>query len=154
MKRTINILFCGSFKFLDEMKEIAKELKPLGFVCFLPKFFLGDFPSSKIESLKNERKKRGFSAGDLKKVVGVTKWFYDCFPRADILVIYDKDGYVGLSLAAEIGVAHIIKKPTYFIEKPTDAGLWTLLKFSDNFKVVSSKKLVKELSKFNHAKKM
>jgi hypothetical protein len=77
----------------------------------------------------------------------VKKWFYDRLKETDILVIYDKQGYIGLSLAAEIGAAYILNKPTIFLEEPSDAGIKAILKFSANFKVISSKKLVNELVK-------
>lgn len=148
----LKVLFCGSFKFIDEMKKIAQELEEENFKCFLPRFALGDFPSCKIVKMKNKRKIYGFKKEEFRKIIRVKKWFYDRLKDANILVIFDKEGYVGLSLAAEIGAAHILKKPTFFIKEPKDDGIGALLHFSDNFKIVPIKQLKKKLKDFNNAK--
>lgn len=140
----MKILFCGSFRFLDEMKKTAQRLEVLGFECFLPKFSLGDFSSRKIEKIKKIKKKKGFKKREFKKIIKVTKWFYERLKESDVLIVFNKQGYVGLSLAAEIGVAHILKKPTIFLAEPKDAGLKALLGFSKNFKIIPLKKLIPE----------
>ncbi|MDP3093751.1 MAG: NUDIX domain-containing protein [bacterium] len=139
------ILFCGSFKFLDEMKRVANELKLFGCQCFLPRFFLGDFSSLEIEKIKNDLKEKGLKRNEFKKIIKVTGWFYEKLRQADILVIFDKEGYVGLSLSAEIGAAQIMGKPTFFIAEPKDAGLRAMLRFSKNFKIVPPEVLIEEL---------
>lgn len=141
------ILFCGSFRFLDEMKKLAGESKNLGFRCFLPRFALGNLPSQEIEKLKENIKKNGLRDEGFKKVVKVKKWFYNRLKEADILVVFDKNGYVGLSLAAEIGAAHILGKPTLFLEEPEDAGIRALLRFSPNFRVVPFENIIEEIKK-------
>jgi len=63
------------------------------------------------------------------------------------MIVFDLGGYVGLSVAAEIGAAHILGKPVFFLEKPSDEGILTLVKFSKNFKIVPKEKLINELKK-------
>ena len=110
----MKIIICGSFRFLDQMKKTARELEALGFECFLPRFYLGDLTSKEIKDIKKNKKKKGFNKSEFRKINEVLKWFYDRLKEADVLIIFDKNGYIGLSLAAEIGVAHILKKPTLF----------------------------------------
>ncbi len=144
-KKPAKILFCGSFKFLDEMKEVAADLKTFGCQIFLPRFFGGELPSTKIEQIKDRLKEKGLKPSQFKKIIQVTSSFYDKLREADILVIFDKDGYVGFSLAAEIGAAQIMGKPTFFIDEPQDAGLKAMLKFSPNFKIIPKELLAEEL---------
>lgn len=46
--KSLKVVLCGSLKFLDEMEKLAKKLEGLGFECFLPRFFLGNFYSRRI----------------------------------------------------------------------------------------------------------
>lgn len=143
----MKILFCGSFKFLDEMKKLSKQLNLAGFECILPKFSLGDFSSRKIEKMKNNRKEDGLKNEEFEKIIKVTKWFYDRLMDCDAMIVFDKDGYLGLSAAAEIGAAYVLNKPVFFLEPPEDFGLRAILEFSGNFKVVPFKNLESELKK-------
>ncbi|MDP2967029.1 MAG: hypothetical protein Q8N87_01310 [bacterium] len=143
----MKLLFCGSFKFLDEMKKLSKQLNLAGFECILPKFSLGDFPSKKIEKMKNNRKENGLKNEEFEKIIKVTKWFYDRLIDCDAMIVFDKDGYVGLSAAAEIGATYVLNKPVFFLESPNDFGIRAILEFSENFKVVPLKNLVSELKR-------
>ena len=143
----MKILFCGSFKFLDEMKKLSRELSSTGFECILPKLALGDFSSIKIEKMKNNRKENGLKNEEFEKLIKVTKWFYDRLMDCDAMIVFDKDGYVGLSAAAEIGATYVLNKPVFFLESPKDFGIRAILEFSENFKVVPIKNLLNELKK-------
>jgi esterase/lipase len=149
----MKVLFSGSFKFFDEMKKLKEDLKLAGFECILPRFSLGNgYSSEEIEKIKLDRKKRIFELNDgkeLQRIVKVKKWYYDQLRKCDAIVVFDLGGYVGLSVAAEIGAAHILEKPVFFLEKPSDEGILALIKFSKNFKIVPKEKLVKELKNLN-----
>jgi len=67
--------------------------------------------------------------------------------KCDAIVVFNLGGYIGLSVAAEIGAAHILGKPTFFLEKPGEGGILALIKFSKNFKIVPRERLVEELKK-------
>jgi hypothetical protein len=84
---------------------------------------------------------------EFEKIVEVKKWFYEQLKKCDAIVVFDLGGYIGLSVAAEIGAAHILEKPVFFLEKPSDEGILALIKFSKNFKIVPKEKLVKKLKK-------
>ena len=140
----MKLLFCGSFKFLDDMKEAEKKLTSAAFECILPRFSLGDFSSEKIEALKNERKEKGLQKGELEKIADVTKWFYEKLRECDAMLVFDKKGYIGLAASSEIGAAYILKKPVFFLEYPEDASIRAMLEFADNFRVVTLEELVKK----------
>jgi esterase/lipase len=146
----MKILFSGSFKFFDEMKKLKEELELKGFECILPKFSLGNFSAQEIEKLKERRKRDGLKKGEFDKIVKVKKWYYDQLRKCDAIVVFDLGGYIGLSVAAEVGAAHILEKPVFFLEKPSDEGILALIKFSKNFKVVPRENLVEELRKINY----
>jgi hypothetical protein len=131
------------------MKKLKKDLELAGFKCILPKFYLGDGYSIKeIEELKKNSEKDGLSEEErFKKIIKVKKWYYEQLRKCDAIVVFDLGGYVGLSVAAEIGAAHILEKPVFFLEKPSDEGILALIKFSKNFKMVPKERLVEELKK-------
>jgi hypothetical protein len=147
----MKILFSGSFKFFDEMKKLKEDLELAGFECILPKFSLGNgYSSEEIEKIKLDRKKKIFDLkdeGELQRIVKVKKWYYEQLRKCDAMVVFDLGGYIGLSVAAEIGATHILEKPVFFLEKPSDEGILALIKFSKNFKVVPKERLVEELKK-------
>jgi hypothetical protein len=147
----MKILFSGSFKFFDEMKKLKEDLELAGFECILPKFYLGDRYSIKeIEELKKNSEKDGLNEEErFKKIIKVKKWYYEQLRKCDAIVVFDLGGYIGLSVAAEIGAAHILEKPVFFLEKPSDEGILALIKFSKNFKIVPREDVVKELKNLN-----
>jgi esterase/lipase len=143
----MKILFSGSFKFFDEMKKLKEDLESAGFECVLPKFALGNFSAQEIEKLKEERKRDGLKEEEFEKIVEVKKWYYEQLRKCDAVIVFDLGGYIGLSVAAEIGAAHILEKPVFFLEKPNDEGILAVIKFSKNFKIVSKTDLMDELKK-------
>ena len=143
----MKILFCGSFKFLDEMKRLSKELSPNGFKCILPKFSLGDFSSKKIEKMKNNRKENSLKNGEFEKIIEVIRWFFEQLKDCEAIIVFNKDGYIGLSTAAEIGAANVLDKSLFFLEPPEDFGIRAISEFSKNSKVIPLKDLVNELKK-------
>jgi hypothetical protein len=143
----MKVLFSGSFKFFDEMKKLKRILESAGFKCILPKFAFGNFSSQEIEKIKEIKKRNGLTPEEFEKVVKVKKWYYDQLRKCDAIVVFDLGGYIGLSVAAEIGAAHILGKPTFFLEPPSEGGILALIKFSKNFKVVPKERLIEELKK-------
>ena len=143
----MRVLFSGSFKFFDEMKKLRKELALFGIKCILPKFALGNFSAWEIEKIKENRKKHGLQNGEFEKIIKVKKWFFNQLRNCDAMIVFDIDGYIGLSVAAEIGAIYILEKPVFFLEKPKDVAIQALLEFSKNFKIVPPEKLIDELRK-------
>ena len=137
----MKLLFCGSFKFLDEMKGAEEKLTPFGFECILPRFSMGNFSSKEIEGIKDERKEKGLREGELEKISEVTKWFYDRLQECDAMIVFNKGGYIGLAASSEIGAAYILKKPVFFLEEPEDASMRAMIRIGDNFKVATIEEL-------------
>lgn len=127
------------------MKKLSSRLNRAGFECVLPKFSLGKFSSKEIEKVKTKRKREGLKKGELEKIVKVKKWFYKELRRCDVIIVFDKNGYLGVETSAEIGSAYILNKPVFFLEEPKDHGMKSFLKLSKKFKVVNAERLVDEL---------
>jgi len=145
----MKLLFSGSLKFFGEMKKLKEKLESSGFECILPKLRNGS-SSKEIEKIKLDGRKKILDLKDkreLRKMVKIKKWYYDQLRRCDAMIVFDLGGYIGLSVAAEIGAAHILEKPVFFLEKPNDEGILALIKFSKNFKIVPKEKLINELKK-------
>jgi len=130
---------------MEDMKKLEEKLVSFGFECFLPRFSLGDFSAKKIGEIKNKRKEKGLQKGELEKITNVTKWFYKKIKECDAMVVFDKQGYVGLAAASEIGAAYILKKPVFFLEEPEDVSIKAMIRFVPNFKVAGLEKLIREL---------
>ena len=94
MKR---IYICGSFKFLDRMKEVKRLLETRKFDVLMPK---------------------GATSG----ILGCL----EKIDAADAVYVVDPDGYVGKSVSVDIGYAHAKNKPIYvmhMIEDPPVMGM-------------------------------
>lgn len=97
------VVICGSSRFSLEMEEFAKKLKDFGVVVFCPYLY---------------RKSSGnwgiISDYDKQLVVaGLTHDHFYKIRMADIVYIFNKDGYVGISTNLEIGYAAALNKPIY-----------------------------------------
>jgi len=150
--KNMEILFSGSFKFFDEMKRLSQKLGKIGLKCILPKFSLQKFSSKEIEKIKENREQYGLRNGELEKIVEIKRWYYERLKSCDLMIVVNKDGYIGLSVAAEIGAAHILEKPVFFLEEPKDDGIKALSKISPNFKVVPLENIIDELKKLKDKK--
>jgi len=151
--KNMEILFSGSFKFFDEMKSLSQKLSKVGFKCILPKFSLQKSSNSKeIEKIKENRKQYGLRNGELEKIVEANRRYYERLKNCDLMIVVDINGYIGLSVAAEIGAAYILEKTVFFLEEPRDGVIKALLKISSNFKVVSLENIIDELKKLKDEK--
>ncbi len=96
------VVICGSRRFKPEMREFGKKLKDLGVVVFEPYLHSG------------QEEWAGLSE-DYKKFIalGLTHDHFYKIQMADIVFIYNKDGYSGNSTTLEIGYAMALGKPIY-----------------------------------------
>jgi len=143
-KTKIKILFSGSFRFFDEMKKMKENLEHLGFECILPRFALGNDLSPK-EILKIKEERKDLKNDEFEKIIEVKKWYYDQLKKCDVMLVFDINGYVGVSTAVEIGMAHLLEKPVLFLEKPEDHGILALIEISKNFRIANAEKLADEI---------
>jgi len=98
-----SVVICGSSKFAEDARAFAKKLKELGVVVFEPHFYRasgGDW--SRIHKFDEK-----FVA------LGLTHDHFYKIRMADVVFIYNKDGYIGVSGSMEIGYAAALNKPMY-----------------------------------------
>ena len=97
-----SVVICGSRRFKAQMREFSKRLKELGVVVFDPYLHSGQ---EEWEQLSSDYKK--FVA------LGLTHDHFYKIRMADVVFIYNKDGYIGNSTTLELGCAVAYGKPVY-----------------------------------------
>lgn len=97
-----SVVLCGSARFKPEMREFAQKLKSAGATVYEPYLHSGQ---NEWEQL----------SGDYKKFIalGLTHDHFYKIKMADVVFIYNKNGYVGNSTTLEIGCAVAAGKPIY-----------------------------------------
>lgn len=105
VKTMKSIVFCGSTRFKEEMREFMKKLKEKGVVVFEP--FLYNDPG--VFEMDGMRKKLIF--------LGLTWHHFEYIRKADVVFMFNKDGYMGNSTTLELGFASALGKPIYALEK-------------------------------------
>jgi nucleoside 2-deoxyribosyltransferase len=97
-----SVVICGSRRYKPEIVEFAKELQKLGVVVFAPYLHEG---KDEWEKLSDQYKK--FVA------LGLTHDHFYKIQMADVVFVFNKDGYAGNSTTLEIGYAVALGKPIY-----------------------------------------
>ncbi len=97
-----SVVICGSRRFKSEIREFTKKLKDLGVVVFEPFLHSGH---EEWENLSDDYKR--FVA------LGLTHDHFYKIKMADVVFVYNKDGYAGVSTTLEIGYAVAANKPLY-----------------------------------------
>ena len=114
------VCMCGSFRHYDEMLALRDALLASGASCEWPTTELRRDPKTMTE----EEAKAAILA-HLQRM-----------DRADLILIHNKDGYVGNSVVMEIGYGYARRKPLYAlmpIEDPSLMGLVTAVKSPEDF---------------------
>lgn len=102
-----SVVICGSRRFKPEIRAFAKQLSELGVIVFEPYLHSRQ---AEWENLSDDYKK--FIA------LGLTHDHFYKIQMADVVFVFNKDGYIGNSTTLEIGYAVALKKPIYaFSEK-------------------------------------
>ena len=96
-----SVVICGSGRFKPEIREFARKLKELGVVVYEPYLH----PFKEWEGLPEDYRK--FVA------LGLTHDHFYKIQMADVVFVYNKDGYAGNSTTLEIGYAVALGKPIY-----------------------------------------
>lgn len=97
-----SVVICGSRRFKPEIQEFARKLEELGVVVYEPYLHQGQEEWEKMsEPYKN------FTA------LGLTHDHFYKIKMADVVFVYNKDGYSGVSTTLEIGCALALSKPIY-----------------------------------------
>ena len=102
-----SVVICGSARFAPEMRELAKKLKEAGVLVYEPHLYRAS--GGNWDEIKEFDKK--FVAMGL-----VHDHFYK-IRMADVVYIYNQDGYAGVSTNIEIGYAVALNKPIYAYEE-------------------------------------
>ena len=106
-----SVVICGSSRFAEEARSFAKELEKLGASVSVPHFYRssgGDW--SRIHEFDKKFVAMGLVYEHFKKI-----------RLADVVFVFNKDGYSGVSTTIEIGCACALNKPIYALsDKDTE----------------------------------
>ena len=126
-----SVVICGSRRFKPEIREFAKKLKEEGVLVYEPYLYE---ESDEGNQLSQEYK--DFVA------LGLTHNHFYKIRMAEVVFVYNKDGYIGNSTTLEIGFAVALGKPIYALSE-ADEEICRKVLFS---KVVKTpEELIKEL---------
>ena len=125
------VVLCGSRRFKPAIREFAKNLRKLGVVVYEPYLHSGEEEWAKMSEA-------------YKKFVllGLTHDHFYKIKMADVVFVFNKDGYVGNSTTLEIGYAVALGKPLYALSDK-DEELCRHVLFREI--ITSPKELVKRL---------
>lgn len=101
-----SVVLCGSRRFKPEIRAFAKDLEKIGVVVYAPYLHEG---KDEWTRLSDDYKK--FTA------LGLTHDHFYKIDMADVVYVYNKDGYAGVSTTLEIGYSVASKKPIYAFHK-------------------------------------
>ena len=100
------LVLCGSRRFKPEMREFVNKLRKFGVIVFEPYLHSGRDEWAKLSD-------------DYKKFValGLTHDHFYKIQMADVVFVFNKDGYAGNSTTLEIGYAVALGKPIYALSE-------------------------------------
>mgnify|MGYP001617076106 FL=1 len=101
-----SVAICGSSRFKSEIKEFTRRLEELEVVVYPPHLF-GNPDQDGWKNLTDEQKK--FVA------LGLTHDHFYKIRMADVVLLFNKDGYTGNSTTLEMGYTAALDKPIYAI---------------------------------------
>lgn len=116
-----SVVICGSRRFKPEIRRFAIDLESLGVVVYAP--FLHSV-GDEWSQLSQDYKK--FVA------LGLTHDHFYKIRMADVVFVYNKDGYSGPSTTLEVGCAVALDKPVYALSDK-DAEICRLVLFRGFF---------------------
>lgn len=97
-----SVVICGSRRFKQEIRDFGKKLKDFGVVVYEPYLHSGQ---DDWENFSDDHKK--FIA------LGLTHDHFYKIQMADVIFVFNKDGYAGVSTTLEMGYAVGEGKPIY-----------------------------------------
>lgn len=103
-----SVVICGSRRFKKEIREFAAKLKKAGIVVYEP--ILNEDPG--INELPDHFRRFSF--------LGLTHHQFSVIRKADVVFIYNKNGYMGNSSTLELGFSEALAKPIYALENDKD----------------------------------
>lgn len=100
-----SVVICGSRRFKKEIRELATQLRKAGIAVYEP--LLKEF---NFQELDIDEEAKRIAIG------GVTLEHFQKIRKADVIFVYNKGSYMGISTTLEIGAAAILGKPIYALE--------------------------------------
>ncbi|OGH09999.1 MAG: hypothetical protein A2152_04185 [Candidatus Levybacteria bacterium RBG_16_35_6] len=104
-----SIVICGSKRFKTEARRFGSQLQKLGVVVYMPYFHEG-----KDEWDKLSQQYKDFIA------LGLTHDHFYKIKMADVVLLFNKGGYCGVSSTLELGCAVALGKPIYALSDKDD----------------------------------
>lgn len=126
-----SVVLCGSRRFRKEIQKFAKKLKESGVIVYEPYLHSG---KDEWQNLSDTYKNFVY--------LGLTHDHFYKIKKADVVFVYNKEGYIGNSTTLEIGYAVACDKPIYALEKDNKEGCRNVL-FTDFIKTPTQ--LIKKL---------
>ncbi len=110
-----SVCILGSQKYKDEIDELTKKWEALGIEVFSPEFkdrsrVMADAPES--ERLQHPEYRM--------RIPGLVHAHLQRIREADVVYVYNPNGYVGVNTTIEIGFSHGLNKIIYTLEEETD----------------------------------
>jgi len=126
-----SVVICGSRRYKKEMRAFANKLKEAGIIVFEPYLHQG---KDEWANLSDQYKRY--------VLLGLTHDHFYKIKMADVVYIYNKDGYSGVSTTLELGYAMALGKVIYALSEDNDEGCRNIL-FREIIK--TPKELIKKL---------
>lgn len=126
-----SVVLCGSRRFKPEMRKFATKLKDAGVMVYEPYLHSGEKEWASLSEAYQKFIALGLTHDHVYKI-----------KMADVVFIYNKDGYSGVSTTMEIGAALALGKPLYALSGEDDE-LCRLTLFREIIK--TPKQLLKKL---------
>lgn len=118
------IVFCSSQRFRPELLEFIKEFRELvrknqkPFMILEPDF--DELPKEFLEASEKERLKKEEYRKQL--IWDASNHLFQRVKIADIVFIFNKNGYVGVNTSGELFAASVLDKKIYALEKKVMMG--------------------------------
>ena len=104
-----SIVICGSSRFKLEMRKFAKKLKKLGVVVYEPYLHRGKDEWANMSESYKELISSGLTFDHFYKI-----------QMADVVFVFNKGGYSGVSTTLEVGYAVALGKPIYALSEDNE----------------------------------
>ena len=105
-----SVVVCGSKRYIKEINTFCKKLEKLGVLVFEPSFT--NPPITEKHKIHSD-----FVTEKLFK--GLTLEHFDWIRKSEACFIFNKGGYVGVSVTMEMAFANAIAKPIFALEPKT-----------------------------------
>lgn len=103
------VTICSSVRFAPEFEAFADALRKKGIYVYIPE-------DMKVEygSIESERTRHYIGAG-------LTIGFFEKIRKSDAILVFNKGGYIGMSVTMEMAYAFALSKKIFAIEPDTEA---------------------------------